>query len=75
MTFDDDDLKQIKDEIANRERGITDVAEYVFDMKALLARLEAAEECAAYLVAMEPGDVKGNEAWKIIKAWRKAAGK
>jgi hypothetical protein len=67
MNFTDDDLKRLKERLENQNEPIFTHFNRI-DIKALLARLEAAERC------MSVGDdyVQWNAAYE---AWCKAAGK
>ena len=84
MTFTDDDLKRLKECLASKKVPylVCHQDEYgednEIDAGALIARLEAAEECAQWL-ATEP--TKGISVLilemrnKGLNVWRKAAGK
>ena len=78
MTFTNDDLARLKEEIKIQD-GKTSMSPDVLVMdrntlKALLARLEAAEKVIAVIQNMEVEDWDGGEWDKGVEAWRKAAG-
>jgi hypothetical protein len=81
QSFRDADLKRLKEHIANAEKStdyaVPQVALPCGLSKALLARLEAAEAVIESLFAKGLGTEedyrKGQD--RLIKAWRKAAGK
>jgi hypothetical protein len=69
MTFSDEDLKRLKEEVSLGDVSHTSPNE----LASLLARLEAAEVCAKLL------DLKGSDEFTFadedaVRAWRKAAG-
>lgn len=71
MTFTDDDLKWLKSCAKKREEGDDVCCQFWVDGPALLARLEAAEACAEKLGCI----IGGSTFCRLVKAWRKAAGK
>jgi hypothetical protein len=64
MTFTDDDLKRLKEDMGNDTDACN--VPHGFKLAALLARLEAAEACARYAGDDEP-DYLRNPLWV---AWR-----
>lgn len=85
LTFGDYDLKRLKDQITKKNWGNACVEMDCDELRALLARLEAAELCAehgkllaAYLSAKKHDEFEQGalEVWERRKeSWRKAAGK
>ena len=77
MSFSDDDLKRLKEELG-RWLGIhtnPELTDPMFSLSsktinALLARLEAAEECVKLMLQDIPLPLEE----KALKAWRKACG-
>lgn len=67
MTFSDDDLKFLKEDLADLSDD-SGVPAHVGLFKALLARLEAAEACLQDVWNIAIDDVK-------LEAWRKSCGK
>lgn len=81
MSFTDDDLKRLKADIAytdeTREQMVINWTRLEM-IKALLARLEAAEEAIhemEYCTSAGWNTTTRGLIWDAIKAWRKAAGK
>lgn len=72
--FTSEDLKRLKEQNGTMTDMEFSESFTPAKLEALLARLEAAEECAEYLDAMEHGDIKGSQALGIIKAWRQRSG-
>ncbi len=68
MTFTDADLKRFRKDHVDHDSDMSEIWEETIKMKALLARLEAAEECIQALGPEYMSD-------KLVEAWRKAAGK
>ena len=71
MPFTDDDLKRLKEEAEIHKRiVITTQSGKGLRLEALLARLEAAEECVKLMLQDIPLPLEE----KALKAWRKACG-
>ncbi len=66
--FTDSDLKRLKEYIDDGKQTVWYAPADPESLKALIARLEAAEDCAEVFVSQWPEDVGG-------KDWRKKAGK
>jgi hypothetical protein len=76
MSFTDEDLKRLK-EIAEIDQRPSKVSETTLDnefLRALVARLEAAEKAARWFNVITVEDQK-SEPYQDYLAWRKAAGK
>ena len=74
MTFTDDDLKQLKENMV--QRGRSEVYMQRFELEALLARLEAAEEALYYFAHCGTlGHSAGMKGDLLYEAWEKMAGK
>lgn len=79
MSFTDDNLKRLKEFLNEPHTQLITLWQPTFDLKALLARLEAAEIVVGHLEALlddcpdeQCGDIVG---LSHLKAWRKSAGK
>lgn len=74
MTFTDDDLKRLKNRNIYRCPCGNILCPEPFDIKALLARLEAAEKvCEEHLIFRK--QINYSVMGGTLEAWRKAAGK
>ncbi len=69
MSFNDDDLKRLKDILVPG-----DITFFDFSLDALIARLEAAERVCGIVSLMSRGWLT-KEQIMIFEAWRKASGK
>lgn len=68
MAFTDEDLKRLKEIVS--KTGYERVTFFDFDLKALLARLEAAEIIMETIVKLS-----GSDNLSAYQAWRKTCGK
>ncbi len=80
MTFTDDDLKRLREYVERLDGKIEGFWAFPFDIKALLARLEAAETASEVADNISRnGGISFGSAEAILKdylkAWREAAGK
>lgn len=72
MTFDDNDLKRLKEHALSLERTEYIPVTEAQDILALIARLEAAEQV---IKAIEDEEISDWLCGYSLKAWRKVAGK
>lgn len=76
LVFSDDDLELFKKELTKFDNW--DCQECAlntnFNLKALFARLEAAEVAMGTLAEVHQGDCDNGDCAEVLEAWRKSAG-
>ena len=75
MSFTDEDLKRLKDHTEECIGSEITTAVPAKRMKALLARLKAAEKCCQWMAERDHIISAFRSAWEPLDEWRKAAGK